>query len=303
MRERDPRKESINKGDLLLLGHSGTGSTFSGYGLSMQDKSKERLVGLLMVDRPNPVDLSWLREVEATYGSYQLVPMTATNEKGIVCQMNIEPESQRFLHRLPGPKSAAIERALTPFLEELPKPIFNLWWDEEVRLWRSLMPAQMELLPEIREVFENTGYGCLAAETTRGAVHICHAADKDIQGFVNQPVIYRWQLIKMPTAPLIRLELLILDNPQNPYRFESFLYIGDTSQVRILYELAGQEKLFLTFYGDDLKYCYTKEVGHDEQQWQKIDEITIEAIDYWNTIPLGFRDNNQARAEFIRVFP
>lgn len=66
----------------------------------------------------------------------------------------------------------------------------------------------------------------MAAETSRGAIHLCHARDKNIQGFANQPVINRWQLIKMPTAPLIRLELLILDDPTNPYRFESFLNIA-----------------------------------------------------------------------------
>jgi hypothetical protein len=265
----------------------------------MQEGSKEKLAGLLMVDRPNPVDPTWLLEVEATYGGYQLIPMTTAGEKGIACQMNIEPESQDNLQRLPGASSAAIAKTLAPFLEEPPKPEFNMWWDEEVSLWRSLMTAQMELLPDIREVFENTGYGCLAAETSRGALHICHAADSDIQGFANQPVIYRWQLIKMPTAPLIRLELFILDDPQKPCRFESFLNVADASQARILYELAGQEKLFLTFYGDDLRYRYTKEVEHDEQQWQKIDEIAVQAINHLLEIPEEQRDFDQAKATFM----
>jgi hypothetical protein len=34
-----------------------------------------------------------------------------------------------------------------------------------------------ELPEEIRQVFEGFGYGCLAAETNIGVVHICHAAD------------------------------------------------------------------------------------------------------------------------------
>ena len=216
MREREPQKENIGKGELLYLHHPGTEDTFSGYGLTMASERKDRLAGVLMVDRPYPADPAWLKEVHATYGECQLVPMTAMGERGLVCQMNIEPESQDHLQRLPGAKSEAIEKALEPSLKELPKPVFNMWWDEEVSLWRSLMTAQMELLPEIRQAFENTGYGCLAAETNRGAIHICHAPDSDIQGFANQPVIFRWQLIKMPTAPLIRLEVLILDNPQNP---------------------------------------------------------------------------------------
>ena len=303
MREREKQKEIIAKGELLFIGHQGTENVCSGYGLTVQEGRKERLVGLLMVDRPKPVDPKWLREVEETYGSYQLIPMAATGERGIACQMNIEPESQQNLQRLPGPRSAAIAQALAPFLEEPPKPVLNMWWDEEASLWRSLMTAQMELLPEIREVFENTGYGCLAAETTRGAIHICHAPDRDIRGFANQPVVYRWQLIKMPTAPLIRLEVLILDNPQNPYRFESFLNVAAADQARILYELAGQEKLYLAFYGDDLRYRYTKEVEHGEQQWQKIDEIAIQAINHLLEIPEEQRDFDQAKAEFMRNSP
>lgn len=45
-----------------------------------------------MVDRPKPVDPAWLKWVEDTYGEYQLVPMTATGERGIVCRMQIELE-------------------------------------------------------------------------------------------------------------------------------------------------------------------------------------------------------------------
>jgi len=72
-------------------------------------------------------------------------------------------------------------------------------------------------------VFERTGYGCLAAETNVGVVHVCHASDRDIEGFTGKPLLYRWELVKLPPdarirAPLIRLEVVILDDPGNPYR-------------------------------------------------------------------------------------
>jgi hypothetical protein len=79
-------------------------------------------------------------------------------------------------------------------------------------------PSANELPDEIREVFEKTGYGCLAAETNIGVVHVCHAADADIEGFADKPVAYQWQLINMPTAPLLRLQIDILDQPDTPYR-------------------------------------------------------------------------------------
>jgi hypothetical protein len=165
------------------------------------------------------------------------------------------------------------------------------------------MTAQMELPPEIRQVFEQTGYGCLSAESSRGIIHVCHAPDEDIDGFAGQPVVYQWQLIRMTTAPLIRLELLILDDPDNPYRFESFLNIAAADQANVLYELANQEKLYLAFYGKGLDYRYTKEVEHDEQQWQKLDEMAIQAMNYWLQIPEERRDIDQAKASFMRHNP
>ena len=87
MKEREPGKETIDKGELFFLGHPGTENTFSGYGLTTWPNSNAFLVGFLMVDRPRPVDLKWLDEVAATYGDYQLVTMTETGERGIACQM------------------------------------------------------------------------------------------------------------------------------------------------------------------------------------------------------------------------
>ena len=49
------REESVKRGDLLFLTHPGTDSVFSGYGLVVESGSTERLVGLLLVDRPRPV--------------------------------------------------------------------------------------------------------------------------------------------------------------------------------------------------------------------------------------------------------
>ena len=61
----------------------------------------------------------------------------------------------------------------------------------------------------------------------------------------------------MPTAPLIRLELAVMDNPFDPFRFESFLNVGERDQLQVLTQLAAQEELHLAFYGDDLNYRFT----------------------------------------------
>ena len=301
MREQEPRKETISKGELLFLWHPGTEEFFSGYGLTMQPESQEFLVGLLMVERPNPADPEWLKEVQDTFGECRLVAMAAAGERGLVCQMQIEPGSFPYLRRFPGEKAAAIRTVLEPLLDDPPNPAFVLRWDEEVRLWRSQF-ASPELPKEIREVFEESGYGCLAVETNIGVVHVCHAADSDISEFRDKAVSYQWQLIKMPTAPLIRLQVDIIDRPFHPYRFESFLNVAQEDQARVLVQLANQDKLYLAFHGDDFSHRFTKVIEHDNQQWQYLDELMSEAIDYWDRLPPEQRDFDRAKAEFQANF-
>ena len=300
MLEREPRKETIGKGELFFLNHPEKNDVFSGYGLTMVEDSKAHLVGLLLVDRPHPVDPAWLDKVEATFGQYDLVPMTSSGERGILCKMQIELDSIPYLRRFTDGNSSAIQEALTPLLDKLPNPIFPLSWDGESGTWRSQIPAADELPREINQVFERTGYGSLAVETNAGVIHACHAADHDIIGFTDKPVRYQWQLLKMPTAPLIRLEVTIVDNPLNPYHFESFLNVGQEDQARVLSQLAGQDQLYLAFYGENLRYRYTKVVKHDEQQWQYLDDLVMQAADYLDTIPRDQQDFDQAKAAFYQ---
>jgi len=300
MHERAPRRETIGRGEILFLSHPGTQETFSGYGLTAQPGTEELLVGLLMIDRPHPADPEWIAEVEDAFGECELVAMTPAGERGIACQMQIEPDSLHHLRRFSGEKVAAIRTALQPLLVNPPKPAFTLRWDKESQRWRSEFAAMDELPEEIRKVLEEFGYGCLVAETNIGVVHVCHAADGDIEGFANKPVSYQWQLLKMPTAPLIRLELAILDCLNDAYRFESFLNVADDDQARVLAQLAGQDRLYLAFYGDDLSHRFTKIVNHDRQQWQYLDELSAEALGHWDQILPEQRDFDRAKAEFMR---
>lgn len=175
-------------------------------------------------------------------------------------------------------------------------------WNTEQQVWESQIQHPNELPEVLKEVMKVSGYGCLAVEADIGIVHVCYAPDRDIGGFTDKPVINRWQLIKMPTAPLIRLELIILDHLESPFRFESFLNVAEEDQAKILAQLANQNQLFLAFYGDDLSYRYTKIVALDGQKWQLIDELTEEASRYWELIPLEERDFDKAKAKFMEKF-
>ncbi len=59
MGEREVGTELIGRGELFFLSHPGKEKKFSGYGLTAEEGSKDQLVGLLMIDRPesaNPRD-------------------------------------------------------------------------------------------------------------------------------------------------------------------------------------------------------------------------------------------------------
>ena len=81
--EQEHHQEGIGRGQLYFLSHPGS-ELFSGYGLTTQEGRADRLVGLVMVDRPHPVSPAWLAEIEARYGDYQLVPMTENGRAGHV---------------------------------------------------------------------------------------------------------------------------------------------------------------------------------------------------------------------------
>ena len=160
-----------------------------------------------------------------------------------------------------------------------------------------------DLPPELRTAFERTGPGCIAAETNIGIVHVCHASDRDIAGFANKSVWNRWELALMPTAPVLRLNLTIIDQPQNPFRYESFLNIGDPDQGRVLDRLLHQEKLYLSFYGNGFGYRFTKAIEHDAAQRAQLSNLVAQATAHWQNIPAIERDFDRAKIEFQRYFP
>ena len=293
-------QEIVVPGQLYSLSHPGS-ALFSGYGLTTHAGRKDRLIGLLMVDRPRPVDPNWLAEIETLYGDYRLVPMTASGERGLVTQMRIAAESVPHLARFLHPMGQAITRVLQPLLETPPAPVLKLRWSPEQQLWTSSF--WQGLLPEMQAVFEQLGEGCFAAERADNTVaFVTHAADADIERFHDAPVRWRWELIPMPSAPLIRFRAAILDTPDNSYVLEHFLNLEDPGQAHCLARLVDQEELIFDFYGQDYEYAYSKKIAHPPARRQDLQEIVRWAIEYYGTIPERERDFDRAKALFQRYF-
>jgi hypothetical protein len=119
------------------LGHPGTKDTFSGYGKTLEPGQRDKLVGLLIVDRPHTVDVEWLDQVRKHFGGYDLLPMTKKIEHGIACVMFIDADSIQYLRQFSTPVSAQLIEAIRLLLAELPKPRFNMHWDDKRRLWAA----------------------------------------------------------------------------------------------------------------------------------------------------------------------
>lgn len=134
--EWEHQHERIKRGQLYFLTHQDS-EVFSGYGLTTQDGRNDRLVGIVMVDRPHPADPAWLEDMAKHYGGVQLVAMTRNGERGIVTRMWIAPDSLSLLKRLSHPLTAELTHALTPLLSAPPAPLLRLHWGEQQKLWHS----------------------------------------------------------------------------------------------------------------------------------------------------------------------
>jgi hypothetical protein len=128
--------DTVKKGELFFPLHPGQ-VQFSGYGLAMEPGSVGHLVGMLMVEQPQPASPAWLQTLAETYGRCELYPMVKTGERGLVCQMWIGEESLVHVRQLPGSFARSLQEALFPLLLLPPAPQLDVVWDMDARLWRS----------------------------------------------------------------------------------------------------------------------------------------------------------------------
>ncbi len=94
-------------------------------------------MGVRIVDRPHPASPAWLTFLKQLFGDSQLVPMTAEGERGIVCQMDIAPESLPYLRVLEHPQTAARAASLQPLLSAPPAVTLQVTWQREHGCWAS----------------------------------------------------------------------------------------------------------------------------------------------------------------------
>jgi hypothetical protein len=164
--------------ELRFLWHPDTTDIFSGYGLLV---APAHVVGLLMVDRPDPVDANWLEMIERTFGSYQLTAMTTGGKRGMVCQMRIAEESMQYLRVVPHPDIGALRDALIPLLNDLPAVTLHLAWSANHACWMSrIIEPRVPLFP----------LGMVVG--TQGAVDALETAGQSPQEFLDRHAYGDW---------------------------------------------------------------------------------------------------------------
>jgi hypothetical protein len=171
--------ESAHRGHaILFLWHPGSQDIFSGYGLVV---APGYLAGLLMVDRPEPVDRDWLATIERVFGSYELTEMTQSGDRGLVCQMRIADDSIQYLRVLPHPQIGALRDALVPLLQDLPAVTLHLAWSTEHGSWMSRIHEPHVPLFSLGMVVG-----------TQGAVQALEDAGQDPHEFLDRHVRGDW---------------------------------------------------------------------------------------------------------------
>jgi hypothetical protein len=163
---------------LRYLSHPGTEDTFSGYGLTL---APAHLVGVLMIDRPEPADPAWLAALAETFGGYALTAMTQSGERGLICQMHIAAASVSYLKARDSPLTEAIRTALLPLLDELPLVTLSLTWYPWRRFWVSnIIRSHAPLFPLGRIV------------ATPGALRALERAKQSPIAFLNRHAQGDW---------------------------------------------------------------------------------------------------------------
>lgn len=178
----------IAKGDLFFLMHDAT-PVFPGYGLAMQAGSKAHLVGILMIDRPHPASPAWLAQVRERFGPVDLVAMTASGERGLVCQLHIEPGSLAYVRPRPGALSQRVQEALFPLLQAPPAAQLAVHWDSDAQAWCStLHTAEEETTPQAGALLFELG----TIVATPGALDALRAAQQLPYAFLQRHARGDW---------------------------------------------------------------------------------------------------------------
>ena len=156
-----------------------------------------------------------------------------------------------------------------------------------------------ELPPELADFLRDQLYACLTHPTDRGTVLVMKAPRREIESIRGAlPVQVRHELHQHPTAPVIRMEVIIYDDPARPLAFESFINVEDGQQRSDYAALAEQPELHMLFYDESLAHRLTKSVAHSVRG--RVPEVLEKADELFHAIPVDEFSFEIAKAAVMR---
>lgn len=124
-----------------------------------------------------------------------------------------------------------------------------------------LVPSPLP--PELADFLKDKSLACLTHGTDQGTVLMVKAPAHEIRSLVGRmPIHLRYELYDHSAAPVIRMVVMIHDQPDHPLAMETFINIEDPGQRDDLAALATQDRLLMLFYDEGLAHRLTKTVPH-----------------------------------------
>ena len=167
---------------------------------------------------------------------------------------------------------------------------------------QSIPPSGVNLPPDLTKFLESQRLACLLIGTERGSGFVVKAPGSEIEGLRRpMPVLFRQELYRHTTSPVIRLLLRLYDrphaNPPSSLAFESFVNVDDEGQRQDYGELARQDLVDLHFYDEALQHRLTKQITNNLRS--DIPSVLATALRLRARIPHAAFDFDQAKADVI----
>lgn len=158
------------------------------------------------------------------------------------------------------------------------------------------------LPPDLAAFLASQHLACLLVGTERGSGFVIKAPGEEIESLRGPlPVLFRHELYRHPSAPVIRLLLRLYDRPDDrppsSLAFESFVNVDDDGQRNDYGDLARQDLVGLHFYDGALRHRLTKQIRNTLRA--DIPTVLITALRLRARIPNDRFDFDRAKADVI----
>ena len=127
--------------------------------------------------------------------------------------------------------------------------------------------APITLPPLLRQFLVARPFAMIPSLTSDGMVLVIKAADADVESCRgSMPVMVRYELHQTRHGPLIRLLLVVQDQPESHLTFETFCNVQDASQLDEWRDLLSRSYLRVLFYDSQLTHRFSKRVTQPVDQ-------------------------------------